>query len=444
VPDTPDLSPVVEMLERQCADGFQPGAQLYVSRHGTPLLDVAVGESRPGRALLADDLMLWYSSGKPVTTVAVLQLWERGLLGLDDPIGRYLPGFGAGKERATIRHVLTHTAGFTMAGPGEPFDRDLPYDEVIARITAHPAEWEPGTRAGYHPSTGWKVLGAIVQLIDGRPIDRYLSEEVLPVAGMTGSHLGIDPDTQSALGDRLVPVHWTGHALAIPTADGGIRMWEYHIEKIHNEAWHVAKVEPGGGMRGPARDLGRFYESLLGYGATPVAPGGGAGAPTDAAMSRPAKSHEHRATPVAPGGGAGAPTDAAMSRPAKSHEHRGRLLDPRTVEVMTAVHRYGVPDVTLGGMKIPWGLGVQVAGGMTGGVGRRSFGHNGMASSRGMADPDAGLVLVFVTNGLTDPLRNEQRMFEVVDGIYSALGDDVAHLRLPAKPLPEAFRLGAR
>jgi CubicO group peptidase (beta-lactamase class C family) len=133
-----------------------------------------------------------------------------------------------------------------------------------------------------------------------------------------------------------------------------------------------------------------------------------------------------------------------MSRQAKSHEHLAPLLDPRTVEVMTAVHRYGVPDVTLGGQKIPWGLGVQVAGALTGGVGRRAFGHNGMASSRGMADPDAGLVLVFVTNGLTDPLRNEQRMFEVVDGIYSALGDDVAPLRLPARSLPEAFRLGAR
>jgi CubicO group peptidase (beta-lactamase class C family) len=388
VPDIPDLSPIVEMVERQRADGFHPGAQLYVSRHGTPLLDVAVGESRPGRALQPDDVMLWYSSGKPVTTVAVLQLWERGLLGLDDPVGRFLPGWGAGKERATLRHVLTHTAGFSMAGPGEPFDQDLSYAEVIARITAHPSEWEPGTKAGYHPSTGWKVLGAVVEAVDGRPIDRYLADEVLAPAGMTGSHLGIDPGTQAALGDRLVPVHWTGHALAIPTGDGGIRMWEYHIETVHNEAWHIAKVEPGGGMRGPARDLGRFYESLLGYGT--------------------------------------------------------RILDPRTVEVMAAVHRYGVPDVTLGNMKIPWGLGVQVAGGLTGGVGRRSFGHNGMASSRGMADPDAGLVLVFVTNGLTDPLRNEQRMFEVVDGVYSALGEDVAHLRLPARSLPESFRLGAR
>jgi CubicO group peptidase (beta-lactamase class C family) len=381
----PDLSLLVDIVEHQRQAGLHDGAQLYVSRHGETLLDVAVGESRTGRELRTDDLMLWYSSGKPVATVAVLQLWERGRLGLDDPVGRYIAGWGAGKERVTLRHVLTHTGGFSMAGPGEPFDQDVPYDEVIARIAAHPAEWEPGTKAGYHPSTGWKVLGAVVEAVDGRPIDRYVAEEVLAPAGALSARLGIPKTEQAELGERIAPVHWKGHALAIPTPDGGVRMWEYHIERIHNEPWHVAKVEPGGGWRGPAHDLGRFYESLLGFG-----------------------------PPV---------------------------LEPRTVEVMIAVHRHGVPDVTFAGMKIPWGLGVQVAGGMTGGPGRRSFGHNGMASSRGLADPDAGLVLVFVANGLTDPLRNEQRMFEITDGLYSAFGDELAHLRLPVRPLPEAFRL---
>lgn len=384
-PNPPDLSPVVDLVERQARAGLHDGAQLYVSRHGEPLLDVALGESRPGRALRPDDLMLWYSSGKPVTTVAILQLWERGRLGLDDPVGRYIRGWGAGKERATIRHVLTHTGGFTMVGVEEPFDKDLPYHEIITRIAAHPAEWEPGTAAGYHPTTGWKVLGAVVEAVDGRPIDRYVAEEVLAPAGMVASRLGIPKHEQAELGDRVAPVHWKGHALAIPTPDGGVRMWEYHIERIHNEPWHVAKVEPGGGMRGPARELGRLYESLLGFG-----------------------------PPV---------------------------LDSRTVEVMIAVHRHGMRDYAAAGMKIPWGLGVQVAGGTTGGPGRRAFGHSGMASSRGLADPDAGLVLVFVTNGLPDPLRNEQRMYEVTDAVYSALGEEVARFRLPARPLPDAFRL---
>ena len=386
-PDKPDnslFSEVVETLERQRTEGMHDGAQVYVSRNGCPLLDIAIGESTSGRTLERDDIMMWYSSGKPVTTAAVLQFWERGRLGLDDRVADYVDGWGAGKERVTIRHVLTHTGGFSMTTRGELFDKDVSYAEAVARIAAHPAEWEPGTQAGYHPTSGWKILGAIVEAVDGRPIDRYAADEVLVPAGMKQSRLGVPVEEQAALGDRLVPVHWKGHALALQD-EQGLRMVPYHIERIHNEPWHVAKVEPGGGMRGPARELGRFYESLLGFGPP--------------------------------------------------------ILEPRTVEVMAAVHRYGLPDVIFGGQKTPWGLGVQVAGGMGGGLGRRAFGHGGMASSRGIADPDAGLVVVLVTNGLPDPFRNEQRMFAFFDGVYRAFGDELAHLRLPARSVSQALRL---
>jgi CubicO group peptidase (beta-lactamase class C family) len=377
-PDKTLFAEVVDALEQQREDGLHDGAQVYVSRFGEPLLDVAVGESAPGRALERDDVMMLYSSGKPVTTTAVLQLWEQGRLGLDDPVAKYVPGWGAGKERVTLRQVLIHTGGFTMTGRGELFDTDVPYAEAVARIAAHPAEWEPGTKAGYHPTSGWKILGAVVEAVDGRPIDRYVADEVFAPAGMKESRLGVPPEEQAALGDRLVPVAWKGHALAMQV-EGGLQMVPYHIERIHNEAWHVAKVEPGGGMRGPARELGRFYESLLGFGPP--------------------------------------------------------LLEPRTVEVMGAVQRYGLPDVIFGGQKTPWGLGVQVAGGMSGGPGRRAFGHGGMASSRGLADPDAGLVLVLVANGLPDPIKNERRMFGFTDAVYRAFGDELAHLRLPARQM---------
>ena len=374
---------VVETLERQRAEGLHDGAQVYVSRYGEPLLDIAIGESAPGRALERDDVMLWYSSGKPVTTTAVLQLWERGKLGLDDRVADYIAGWGAGKERVTIRHVLTHTGGFTMTRRGETFDKDVPYAEAVARIAAHPAEWEPGTKAGYHPTSGWKILGAIVEAVDGRPIDRYVADEVLTPAGAKQSRLGVPVEEQAALGNRLVPVHWKGHVLAFQD-ESGLRMVPYRVDEIHNEPWHVAKVEPGGGMRGPARELGRFYESLLGFGPP--------------------------------------------------------ILEPRTVEVMGAVHRYGLPDVVFGGQKTPWGLGVQVSSGMSGGLGRRAFGHGGMASSRGMADPDAGLVLVLVTNGLPDPFRNEQRMFAFADGVYRAFGDELDHLRRPARSVSDVLK----
>ena len=122
------------------------------------------------------------------------------------------------------------------------------------------------------------------------------------------------------------PVVWTGHRLPNVDGDGALSMVPYRIDRLHNQPWHIAKVEPSGGMRGPARELGRFYESLLGHGST-------------------------------------------------------RVLEPRTVEVMGAVHRHGLRD-PLFGHAPPFGLGVAVD--FTGGAGRRAYGHGGMASSRGL------------------------------------------------------------
>lgn len=365
-----DLSPVVALLERQREDDWHDCAQCYVSVAGETILDVAVGDSRPGRALRPDDLVLWYSSGKPLTTVAILQLWERGLLGVDDPVGRYVDGWGGGKEYCTLRHVLTHTGGFPMYGDTS-FDEDISYDEALRRIAAHPADWEPGTAAAYHPVSGWKVLGAVVEVVDGRPIDRYVREEVIEPLGMTDTSLGIPVCRQGELGDRLVPVAWKGHMFPVVDADGALSMKPYRIDRLHNEAWHVAKVEPGGGTRGPARELGHFYESLLGHGPR-------------------------------------------------------RVIDPRTVEMMIAVHRYGLDDPILG-PTTPFGLGVAVD--FSGGVGRRAFGHTGMASSRGLADPDCDLVMVVVCNGLPNPLAAERRMTEITDAVYTGLGDRAARFR---------------
>lgn len=377
----PDLDPVVDLLERQRKDDLHDGAQIYVSRHGETLLDTAVGESTPGRSLGPDDVMLWYSSSKPATTVAVLQLWEQGKLGLDDPIAEFIDGWGAGKERCTIRHVLTHTGGFPMY-----FDKvgdiDIDYDEKVRRIAAHPAEFEPGTKAQYHLTTGWTILGAVIEAVDGRPVDDYVDAEVFGRAGMGHCRLGISVEEQKALGDRLVPVRWKGHQL-VGRSDGKPVPVDYDIEKHgHNEAWYRSRVEPGSSGQGPARELGRFYECLLGHGP--------------------------------------------------------ELLEPRTVEVMIATHRSGMRDATFGNLKVPWGLGVNVSGGISGGVGKRAFGHGGMASSRGMADPEVGLVMVLITNGLPKPLDNEQRMFDITDAVYSAFGDELAHFRRPARAPKDA------
>ena len=221
-----------------------------------------------------------------------------------------------------------------------------------------------------------------MQRVDGRPIDAYLRDEITAPLGLHDTHLGIPLTEQRALGDRIVPVAWKGSMLPRIDGDGALSMAPYRVDAVHNEPWHIAKVEPAGGMRGPARELGQFYESLLGIG------------------------------------------------PA--------VLDPRSVEVLSAVHRHGMKDGVLG-RRLPWGLGVQVE--FTGGTTRRVFGHGGMASSRGMADRECGVAIAVVTNGLPRFPAAERRMLEITDAVYTALGDDVAPLRKPVENLGAAFGL---
>src|SRR2546425_9165540 len=89
-------------LERGMEQGLHVGAQAYVSHDGQTVADFAIGVARPGVPMGRDTLMPWLSAGKPLAAVAVAQLWERGLLDLDDPVARHIPMFAAnGKQAGT-------------------------------------------------------------------------------------------------------------------------------------------------------------------------------------------------------------------------------------------------------------------------------------------------------------------------------------------------------
>src|SRR5258708_9044836 len=120
------------VIEEGIRDRLHLGAQVYVSLHGEPQADGALGENRPGEPLTADHLMLWLSATKPVGAVALAQLWERGRLELDDPVANHIPEFCVHrKDPITLRHLLTHTAGIRILDLGWP---DHPMEERLARI----------------------------------------------------------------------------------------------------------------------------------------------------------------------------------------------------------------------------------------------------------------------------------------------------------------------
>jgi len=366
---SPDgLAAAVDILDRGVPD-LHDGYQLYVSRHGETVLDVCGGDAHPGAAMTPDTLMLWFSSSKPVTAVAVGLLWERGLIKLDDPVSSHVPGFAKGKETATIRHLLTHRGGFPFADL-QGLLEGASWKELVDTVVSAPATFPPGSAAAYHATAGWVALGAVVEAVDGRRIDRFCREEIFEPLGMVDSYLLIPEDLRAELAVRC---GWIDAKLAPddpmrPLFDLG------HL----NPPGGLDFLSPGGSGRGPAHDLGRFYEMILGRGTR----------------------------------------DGV------------RILSPQTTEALTAVARFGVADQILGmtphpkwGAELPWGLGFVVQNRDMGPhASHRAVGHSGHASSTAFCDPEHGLVVAVITNGLPGFELAEERMASVCGAVYEAAG----------------------
>jgi CubicO group peptidase (beta-lactamase class C family) len=241
-------------LEPGIADGAFPGAQVYASHEGRLLVDLALGDARIGTPMKTDSLVSWQCNTKPFTAAAVCLLWERGALDLDDRVTRYLPGFGSnGKGAITLRHLLTHTAGFALDPPlatlGDPDWDSLESLVCESRLLDG---WVPGAAELYSSWTGFATLGAVVSRVDGRPFSRFVREEIFERVGMDDCWIGVDPPAVDVVRDRVAFLYDTaGPRPEIPPIAGVLR------------AEHLDRCSPASGAIGPMRQLGRFYESLL-------------------------------------------------------------------------------------------------------------------------------------------------------------------------------------
>lgn len=249
----------LQRLPRLCAVidegivvGLHTGAQVYANLAGEVVADFGRGEARAGVSMTADTIMLWMSAGKPVTSAAIMQLVDRGLVALDDPIERVIPQFAAnGKETYTLRHLLTHTVGLRWT---DVTSADLSWDEIVAKLCAAKPErnWAPGERAGYHPSTTWFILAEVVQRLTGQQFPDYVRQEIFLPLGMNDSWSGIPINEYLAYGDRIGIIMHTDKQPPVP--------------QRYESPEAASRCAPSGNTRGPMHDLGRFYQMLLGGG----------------------------------------------------------------------------------------------------------------------------------------------------------------------------------
>ncbi len=183
---------VQQLADELVSSGREIGLQVAVYSGGQQVVDVVAGAADPatGRPVAADTPFYAYSVGKAMTATIVHILAERGAFGqagYDTPVAEFWPEFAQhGKDKVTIRHALTHTAGI----PGLPSDvtpeEVCDWDRICARVASLEPWWEPGTKTAYHAYTFGFILGELVRRVTGRRISELLQTEIVQPLGVAG------------------------------------------------------------------------------------------------------------------------------------------------------------------------------------------------------------------------------------------------------------------
>lgn len=343
--------------------GRTPGVVTLIARHGKVVHVDAYGKAdlASGRATRADDIFRMYSMTKPITTVALLMLYEEGRFQITDPLSKYFPAFAdvkvltgmspAGamlldspRRPITIQDVFRHTAGFTYGFfGGTPVDKmytdanvfggDL--NELMAKLPKLPLLYQPGEQWVY--SVAHDVQAALVEKLSGQKFDQYVQQRIFTPLGMTESMFKIPADKKA----RVPALYTTGRdgKLAVDTAPLG-------------GANYGDAVFGGYSISTTAADYATFAQMLLN----------------------------------------------------KGQLNGVRLLSPKTVELMATNH---LPPAALAsgarsflGPGTGYGLGVSVTmdpaqKGNIGSVGE--FGWSGAASTYVLIDPKEDLVAIYCT-----------------------------------------------
>ncbi|PCC68147.1 CubicO group peptidase, beta-lactamase class C family [Nannocystis exedens] len=183
---------------RAVADGEVPGLAVGVVRQGRLVFSRGFGSAdlEQGTRITPDTVFRIFSVTKVFTAAAIMQLVERGQLGLDDPLARFLPAFPRADE-VTVRHLLSHSSGIhEYAGSSPVLERmGATPEDLVRHIAAQPVPFDfaPGTRWSYSNSN-YVLLGLIVERVTGRSYGEYLAAHVFSPAGLGRTRVddGID------------------------------------------------------------------------------------------------------------------------------------------------------------------------------------------------------------------------------------------------------------
>lgn len=197
------------------------GCQVVVSRHGHVAYYSSLGlmDIERQKPLREDAIFRIYSMTKPITSIALMQLYERGMFQLNDPIYRVLPAWreqqvyvsGEGEHLQlrnpdgpmTFRHLLSHTAGLSYGGTHHPVDKLYQAQHVrrdegdslatfVDKLAGIPLHYNPGERWLYSYATD--VCGHLVETLSGMTLDRYFATHIFEPLGMSDTAFSVSAD----------------------------------------------------------------------------------------------------------------------------------------------------------------------------------------------------------------------------------------------------------
>ncbi|MDF1765212.1 MAG: serine hydrolase [Gammaproteobacteria bacterium] len=264
--DATEIAEIKAQMQAAVDGGFIAGNLLLVGNSkGVGVLETT-GTQGPEQTTAVDEQTLFriYSMTKPIVSVATMTLVEDGLLSISDPVSKYIPEFanmtvidektGAitpAKNEMTVQDLLTHESGliYGIFDPQSELGKmyfgagslrfDITALELAKNLAALPLRFEPGTKWNYSRSTD--VLGAVIEVAAGKPLDALLDERIFAPLGMDETTFYVDASKKSRIAN---PIHGD---MADPTVV-------------------TPMLSGGGGLHSTTEDYVRFAAMLLGGG----------------------------------------------------------------------------------------------------------------------------------------------------------------------------------
>jgi len=269
-------------LQAEIDKGDLAGTVTLVARHGTVARRSVLGfdSIEKKTRLKTDTVFRIFSMTKPVTAVAMMILWDKGLWKPDDPVGKFIPAFNqctvfAGLDDAeqavavkadhppTLRELLTHTAGLTYGRSEALWDR--PYKdaniwgaptlmEFAERIGRIPLAYQPGTQWLY--SLSMDVQGAIIEKITGQSLADFMQEHIFGPLKMVDTGFWAPPEKAGRL----------AQALYLTSRKGGLNEMDKNPMGGNDYLKPPKLAGGGGGLVSTLDDYARFAQMLLNRG----------------------------------------------------------------------------------------------------------------------------------------------------------------------------------